>query len=421
VLVSPHDGVFTLDPSGRILDIDARAQAVFGHGPASATGRELGDLIVPETQREDFRRELSGYLATGDGHLRRARVELMARRADATEFPVALSVTPLRTGARTTFAVWVRDLTVSVRARAAARALGEVGGDLLATHDSRRVTDGIVRTVHELFGTRRAALYERDEESGDLICLAADGDGDTRRWVGQRLPSAHSIAGLAAREGRIVLVPDLHAQSDVVVHGALRTSLEVDEIRSIIAVPLTTRGQTIGVLSLGDHAGRVFTDEDQQLLAAFANQAALALLNTRHYEEVARRRHEAEVAEAEVRRLNAELEQRVVDRTAKLEAAGRELEAFTYTVSHDLKAPLRGMEGFARALQEDYAAGLDARGLGYLEMIQTTARRMGELIDDLLRYSRLDRREASWGPIALRPLIERVCGELEKRPSAGSW
>jgi len=96
-------------------------------------------------------------------------------------------------------------------------------------------------------------------------------------------------------------------------------------------------------------------------------------------------------AEEEVLRLNDELELRVRQRTAELEASTRELDAFAYSVSHDLRAPLRSLEGFSQVLLEDYAADLDEQARGHLRRIQTNVARMAQMIDDLLHLSRATR------------------------------
>jgi PAS domain S-box-containing protein len=117
-------------------------------------------------------------------------------------------------------------------------------------------------------------------------------------------------------------------------------------------------------------------------------------------------------AEAEVRRLNAELEARVVQRTAELETSNRELEAFAYSVSHDLRAPLRGIDGFSLALLEDYGEGLDSRARDYLERIRASAQRMGGLIDDLLTLSRVSRAILRRERVDLTALVRRIAREL---------
>src|SRR6266536_5237788 len=88
------------------------------------------------------------------------------------------------------------------------------------------------------------------------------------------------------------------------------------------------------------------------------------------------------------------------------------MEAFTYTVSHDLKAPLRGLVGFTHALDEDYGHGLDDTGRRYLATIRDSATRMGQLIDDLLRYARVERRATERRPVLLKPLLDQLLGDF---------
>jgi PAS domain S-box-containing protein len=118
-------------------------------------------------------------------------------------------------------------------------------------------------------------------------------------------------------------------------------------------------------------------------------------------------------AEEELRRLNAELEQRVAERTAQLLARNRELETFTYAVSHDLKAPLRGIDGYSRLLLEDYAEKLDEEGRAFVHTIRQATLQMGQLIDDLLAYSRLEHRPLHTGLVDLQALAESLVAERE--------
>jgi len=128
---------------------------------------------------------------------------------------------------------------------------------------------------------------------------------------------------------------------------------------------------------------------------------------------------ESKRAEREVEELNRTLERRVEERTGELAAAVEELKAFTYSVSHDLKAPLRAIDGFSRILEEDHAGALDSEGRRVLGVVRRSARRMGLLIDDLLVFSRLGQREIVRSTVDAGALVrsvfeERASGELQR-------
>jgi PAS domain S-box-containing protein len=113
-------------------------------------------------------------------------------------------------------------------------------------------------------------------------------------------------------------------------------------------------------------------------------------------------------AELEIYRLNEQLEQRVSERTAQLEASNRELEAFAYSVSHDLRTPLRGIDGFSQALLDDYSDVLDDEGKDYLHRVRNGTQKMGELIDDILKLSQITRHEMHVKLIDMTSMVDQI-------------
>jgi signal transduction histidine kinase len=143
-----------------------------------------------------------------------------------------------------------------------------------------------------------------------------------------------------------------------------------------------------------------------------ANERRLRIASELDAQRLAVARAETEERAEEVRALNTTLEQRVELRTAELQSINRELEAFSYSVSHDLRAPLRTIDGFSLALEEDYAGAVDATGRDYIHRVRTGVQRMGQLIDALLQLSRITRADITRESLDFSELAESVASNL---------
>lgn len=199
---------------------------------------------------------------------------------------------------------------------------------------------------------------------------------------------------------------------EVARQGSVRVGDTSRPSLSIIMAPLQVGEGAIGVVSLQSYTSFTYNEESLSLLVGASHQIAIAIENARLYEALQQELSERKRAEERALELSAGLEQSVQQRTAELQAMNQELESFTYSVSHDLRAPVRGISGLSHILVQDYTAELPEEAQSYLLRIEASARQMGNLIDDLLAFSRLGRQPMHRNIVDTDSLVRDVADRL---------
>jgi signal transduction histidine kinase len=320
------------------------------------------------------------------------------------------------------------------------------------------IRDGSDRLRRVLFASLKIDLLTQAAQNSDLpeaavatildrngTILARVPSGD--QWVGRTLPDAALVRDvLQAREGAVASVgldgirriyaitsiSDDSGPAIFVAVGVPTSVLFATADRTLKRNMLGASLILLGALFVSStFAQRLFVKPIQELSQA-ANRIAGGDLTARTKQEnstaeIARlatafnsmaakleqRDAELERARLEIQNMNLELEKRVQERTSQLSAANQELESFSYSVSHDLRAPLRHIDGFAEMLRKSQSERLDEKGRRYLDVISEAARKMGTLIDELLVFSRMGRQELLKSPINMRAVVQEAIAQLE--------
>ncbi|HXC50538.1 MAG TPA: PAS domain S-box protein [Candidatus Limnocylindrales bacterium] len=352
-----HDVVYALDRMGNFLYVSPAIVQISMYTPEELIGRSFTEFVHPDDLPQIA--EKFGLILTGSN----AQLEYRVFDKDGVERWVHASVAP----------------TIEE---------GEIIGvtGVFSEITARK------RTLEALYESE-ARYRELVEMSPDSIVVHQDGRIVFANEASLRLAGARAAADLLGR-GALELV-----------HPSSR-KLAIERIR--------------GMIEEGKPAARVEetflrldgTTIDVEVMASpvlFHGRQSIQVI----IHDVTERRRVQE----EIKRMNEALEQRVRDRTAELVIANRELEAFSYSVSHDLRAPLRVIEGFARMFLEEYDHSLDDQGRAYLEKIHSTSARMDRLIHDLLAFSRMSRASMTVERVDLSEIARGIAGDLaQERP-----
>ncbi|HYL08395.1 MAG TPA: PAS domain S-box protein, partial [Candidatus Udaeobacter sp.] len=468
LLEASLDPLVTISAEGKITDVNEAAAKVTGVQRATLVGTDFSDYFTePDKARAGYRRVFA------QGSVVDYPLTVCARDGHLT--PVLYNASLYRDTEGKVAGVFAaaRDVTAQRQASQYARSLLEASLDPLVTISAEGKITDVNEAAAKVTGVQRATLvgtdfsdyftepdkaragYRRVFAEGSVVdypltIRARDGhlthvlynasvyrdiDGKVagvfaaaRDVTAQRRASQYARSLLEASldplvtinaEGRITDVNE----ATIKVTGCDRTSLigtnfsqyftEPDKAQAgyqrvfaegaVVDYPLTIRHRD-GRLTPVLYNASLFRDTDGKVAGVFAAARDVT----------AQRR-----AEAAIRELNRTLEQRVTERTAELEASNKELEAFTYSVSHDLRAPLRAMAGFANLLNQKQAPTLTDEGQQYLRRIDANATKMGALIDELLKFSRLGRSAMQIGRVDMTAAATAAFSELRDQAEAG--
>jgi PAS domain S-box-containing protein len=302
--------------------------------------------------------------------------------------------------------------------------LNRLGAALAAERDLTRIGACVAEAGREMTGAAFAAFFFRARDPQGRMRMLDTVVGMPRdAFATFSLPLATALLDPALRAEGAVRVED--ALNDVHFRLGLPFTIMAEghqPLRSYLAVPVLSReGDRVGVLCFGHPEPRQFGNEAVRSVAGIAAQAAIALDNANLYAALShelRQKTEAEdelrVAQEQLRAHASALEQEVERRTASLREAIAQMEEFSYSVSHDLRAPLRAMNAYAQALLDDYGPSLDDTARSYLDRIRRSSQRMENLTHDVLTYSRVARAEVRLTEVNLELLLRDVIGHYDE-------
>jgi PAS domain S-box-containing protein len=390
-----QEGIWVADDRGVITYVNQRLADLLGYVNGALLGRPVLDFIEPDSGA-GAPRTLGRRLPPGQSQ------DLRFRRRDGTQVWGLVSSSPIlgKDGALVGTVGMVTDITERKRTeeqlrRSADRLtmLHDMDQAILAAQSPADVGRAALGRMRRMVPCQRCTVVLFDFDRGQAELIA--GYSGNIQLAAASLPMAEFSPAEVLQRGSVRYIEDLAALKEA---PPVFRQLLAEGLRSVLSSPLLVEGEVIGEITLAASAPAAFDVEHREIALEVATPLAIAIQHARLRQEIVRQA--------------GELEQRLADKSSALRAATAEVETLLYSVSHDLRAPLRHLIGFSRMLLDDHGRELDPGALHYARRIHEGADQMATLIDDLVGLSRIGRQDLIRREVGLTTLVEDVVDQL---------
>jgi PAS domain S-box-containing protein len=395
------DGIIVIE-NFKIVYANERALEIYGY-PGEEYLKIQGFLdLVLDSEKEKYMKVVEKMLAEQESM---SEQDYWITRRDGTKRYVRNRVyTRYVDGIPLNMYIATSDLTKRkiaedslIRERLVFKLVAEIA---LFSRDLTELNEKMIRSLMDLYEFDIGSIRLFDKATNKLILSSGFGLTDLLGEEPQPVDISDKgfLISKVARDKKSFFISDIEKSE---LEEVLLNRTRKLKIKSLVAFPIISdNDELIGTLSLASHKTKEIPQEDVIFFESVTRLLATAIRRTQ--------------AEHDLRDLNEELEFRVQQRTAQLVSMNKELEAFSYSVSHDLRTPLRSIDGFSQALLEDFSDQLDETGKDYLTRVRSACTRMSDLIDDILSLSRLTRKDMDLREINLSKLANDILSEFQE-------
>ncbi|QDT05309.1 Phytochrome-like protein cph1 [Rubripirellula lacrimiformis] len=375
---SAMDAVITFDRDGIVDQWNQQAETIFGYTMLESSGRPLIDLVAPLNRYQSYQRLLDYFVANAKRPIRNRHLEIAARRRDGSTFSVEISVVPVPRADGNWFCLFARDITERKQLEVARRQLNQ------------RLRDSVVAKDADLVSAR--------DRLNMALTSANVGLWD---WNAQ----TNKVYYSPTYKTQLGFPSDTHWDTFESWRSRLHPDDEAKTLACIDQYFQQRRGdyQTTFRMCCKDGTYRWILAQGRATFGPDGEPVRVLGVHIDVSDQVR--------SEEKLRQLNDALKKA----NQALEASNTELQQFAYVASHDLQAPLRAVVGFAQLLETDYCDRLDPRGEDYVQRIVAASRRMQQLINDLLRYSRVQSSDLTNASVPLDDALVDAIGLLESQ------